>query len=135
MSRFTVLRTRASNVLVLQRQGALIALLVLLAFGIARYGERFAGGNPGNPFPDDAKYALIALGMTFVIMTGGIDLSVGSVALLGGVVAARASGVGLLPAFALAVLVAAAVGMVNGLLVAKARLEPFIVTLATLLSV
>lgn len=135
MSRVAVLRGRASNVLVLQRQGALIALIALVVFGIVRYGGRFAGGNLANLLADDAKYALIALGMTFVIMTGGIDLSVGSVALLGGVVAADASGAGLLPAFAVAVAAGAGVGAVNGLLVARARLEPFIVTLATLLAV
>jgi ribose transport system permease protein len=73
--------------------------------------------------------------MTFVIMSGGIDLSVGSVVALGGVVATRESGHGLLAALALGIAAGAAVGLVNGLLIAKARLQPFIVTLATLLSV
>src|SRR5881227_2903281 len=75
----------------LQQQGALIplVLVVLLAFGALRYGSDFATGyNLQSVLADDAKYALVALGMTFVIMTGGIDLSVGSVAALGGVVAA-----------------------------------------------
>ena len=119
---------------VLQHQGALIALVALVAFGALRYGEQFATGfNVQSLLADDAKYALVALGMTFVIMTGGIDLSVGSVAALGGVVAAQLSGAGLLPAMAAALGVGAAVGLVNGVLVARFGLAPFLVTLATLL--
>ncbi|WP_084963942.1 ABC transporter permease [Thermoactinospora rubra] len=135
MNQLLAFRTRASNVLALQRHGALIALIALLVFGIVRYGDRFAGENLANLLADDAKFALVALGMTFVIMSGGIDLSVGSVALLGGVVAAQASGAGLVPAFGLAVLVGLALGSLNGVLIAKVRLEPFIVTLAALLGV
>jgi ribose transport system permease protein len=119
---------------VLQQQGALIALVVLVVFGALRYGENFATGfNVQSVLADDAKYALVALGMCFVIMTGGIDLSVGSVAALGGVVAVRASGFGLIPALVAAIAVGAAVGLVNGVLVARYRLAPFLVTLATLL--
>jgi galactofuranose transport system permease protein len=119
---------------VLQHQGALIALVVLVVFGALRYGEQFATGfNIQSLLADDAKYALVALGMTFVIMTGGIDLSVGSVAALGGVVAAQLSGAGLLPAMLAALGVGAAVGLVNGVLVARFHLAPFLVTLATLL--
>ncbi|MCO1659028.1 ABC transporter permease [Pseudonocardia humida] len=119
---------------VLQQQGALIALVVLVVFGALRYGEQFATGfNIQSLLADDAKYALVALGMTFVIMTGGIDLSVGSVAALGGVVAAQLSGAGLLPAMLAALGVGAAVGLANGVLVARYGLAPFLVTLATLL--
>ncbi len=119
---------------VLQQQGALIALVVLVVFGALRYGENFATGfNVQSVLADDAKYALVALGMCFVIMTGGIDLSVGSVVALGGVVAAQLSGVGLVPAMLAALAVGAAVGAVNGVLVARYRLAPFLVTLATLL--
>src|SRR3954465_12679514 len=71
--------------LLLQRQGALIALVLLIGFGVVRYGGRFATGFNLTSFTGDtAKYGLVALGMTFVIMTGGIDLSVGSVVALGG---------------------------------------------------
>ena len=120
----------------LQRQAVLIALLGLVAFGALRYGENFAlGYNPRNLLGDDAKYGFVALGMSFVIMCGGIDLSVGSVVALGGVVATRASGHGLLAGLAVGVAAGTAVGLVNGLLIAKARLQPFIVTLAMLLSI
>src|SRR5919112_1817590 len=118
--------------LLLQRQGALIALVILVGFGVLRYGERFATGFNLSSFTDDtAKYGLVALGMTFVIMTGGIDLSVGSVVALGGVVAIKVGDNGLLPGLA----AGAAVGVLNGFLITRLRLQPFIVTLATLLAV
>jgi ribose/xylose/arabinose/galactoside ABC-type transport system permease subunit len=130
------LRSRVQVGLLLQRQGALIALVVLAVFGTLRYGENFATGFNLSSFTGDtAKYGLVALGMTFVIMTGGIDLSVGSVAALGGVVAIKVSEHGLLPGLLAGTAAGAAVGAVNGLLITKLRLQPFIVTLATLLAV
>jgi ribose/xylose/arabinose/galactoside ABC-type transport system permease subunit len=122
--------------LLLQRQGALIALVVLVVFGTLRYGENFATGFNLSSFTGDtAKYGLVALGMTFVIMTGGIDLSVGSVVALGGVVAIKVSEHGLLPGLLAGTAAGAAVGAVNGTLITRLRLQPFIVTLATLLAV
>ena len=119
---------------VLQHQGALIALVALVALGTLRYGSSFATGfNVESVLAANAKFALIALGMTFVIIAGGIDLSVGSVAALGGVVAVELSDTGVAPSFAAAVVVGASVGLVNGLLVARSKLAPFLVTLATLL--
>src|SRR3982751_3513520 len=107
--------------LLLQRQGALIALVILIVFGVLRYGERFATGFNLSSFTDDtAKYGLVALGMTFVIMTGGIDLSVGSVVALGGVVAIEVGDHGLLPGLLPGLLAGiaagAAVGVLNGFL-------------------
>src|SRR5256885_1629400 len=99
----------------LQAQGAVITavLAALLVVGALRYGSQFATGfNAQSVLADDAKYALVALGMTLVIMTGGIDLSVGGVALLGGVVAAQQSGGG----FLLAALAGGAVGTPAGVL-------------------
>ena len=122
--------------LILQRQGALIALVILVVFGALRYGERFATGYNLSSFTGDtAKYGLVALGMTFVIMTGGIDLSVGSVVAVGGVVAVQVSEHGLLAGLLAGVAAGAAVGVLNGLLITWLKLPPFIVTLATLLGV
>jgi galactofuranose transport system permease protein len=122
--------------LLLQRQGALIALVILVLFGALRYGERFATGYNLSSFTGDtAKYGLVALGMTFVIMTGGIDLSVGSVAALGGVAAVKVSEHGLLPGLLAGIAAGAAVGVLNGFLITKVNLPPFIVTLATLLAI
>src|SRR3954454_14772292 len=77
----------------IQRQGALIALVALVLFRAARYGHDFyQGSNLRDLLGDNAKFGFIALGMTFVIMSGGIDLSVGSVVALGGVLATQQSG-------------------------------------------
>jgi ribose transport system permease protein len=74
----------------------------------------------------------VALGMCFVIMTGGIDLSVGSVAALGSVVAALLSRPrGWCPALAGGVAAGLAVGVLNGALVARLGIAPFVTTLAT----
>ena len=122
--------------LLLQRQGALIALVVLVVFGAVRYGEQFATGYNLSSFTGDtAKYGLVALGMTFVIMTGGIDLSVGSVVALGGVMAIKVSEHGLLLGLFVGIATGAAVGALNGFLITRLRLQPFIVTLATLLAI
>jgi ribose transport system permease protein len=127
---------RVRTGLLLQRQGALIALVVLIGFGTLRYGENFATGFNLSSFTGDtAKYGLVALGMTFVIMAGGIDLSVGSVVALGGVVAIKVSEHGLLPGLVAGIAAGAAVGVLNGVLITRLRLPPFIVTLATLLAV
>lgn len=87
---------------------------------------------------DVAKQAsingIIALGMTFVITTGGIDLSVGSTWALSGVCAALLMKAGIPWPLALvgAVAVGCLCGFVSGLLVTKGRLQPFIATLATM---
>ncbi len=79
-------------------------------------------------------FALVALGMCFVIMTGGIDLSVGSTAALGSVAAALGSHYGIVPGAAAGIAVGLLVGALNGLLVVHGRIMPFIATLATMLA-
>jgi ribose/xylose/arabinose/galactoside ABC-type transport system permease subunit len=119
----------------LRTQGVLIALALLILFGAWRYDHFLSPFNILTFLRYNSMFALIALGMCFVIMTGGIDLSVGSVVALGGVVAIKVSEHGLLPGLLAGTAAGAAVGVVNGLLITKLRLQPFIVTLATLLAV
>ena len=73
--------------------------------------------------------------MTFVILTGVIDLSVGSVFALGWVLTAYGSNLGLLGALLLPLVICGVIGLLQGLLVAYAKMAPFIVTLAGLLAV
>ncbi|MET7641007.1 ABC transporter permease [Streptomyces sp. NPDC005438] len=116
-----------------QQHGALVALLVLLAVASLSFDSFATGDNFGNIAISSAVLATVALGMTFVIITGGIDLSVGSVFVLGGVLAAWGSRYGTLVALLLPLAVCGLIGLVNGLLVARVRLAPFIVTLASML--
>ena len=121
---------------IVQRQGVFVALIVTLVLGQIFYGDKgFLGEfNLTNLLRFNSMIALLALGMTFVIMTGGIDLSVGSVTVLASVVAAHVSGEGPWVAVIVSVLVGAAVGLFNGGIIALFGVQPFIVTLATLLA-
>jgi ribose transport system permease protein len=79
--------------------------------------------------------ALIGIGLTFVIITGGIDLSVGSIASLVGIVSANMmvnNGVAAIPALLAGLVLGFAAGAVNGLLITRLTLPPFIATLGTM---
>lgn len=125
-------RGRAASAL--QRQGALVALVAVAVFAFARYERFLTEENLTNVLRQNSMLGLVALGMTFVILTGGIDLSVGSLVAVAGVAAAGLADRGLLVAVAAGVLFATALGLVNGLVIAKARIQPFIVTLAMMIA-
>ncbi len=78
-------------------------------------------------------FGLISLGMCFVIITGGIDLSVGSVVAMSSVVGALLSPYGVVVAVLGAVASGALIGIINGLVITRLGIQPFITTLATLL--
>jgi ribose/xylose/arabinose/galactoside ABC-type transport system permease subunit len=111
-----------------QRHGALVALLVVCLFAFARYETFLTAENLLNVLRQNSMLGLVALGMTFVILTGGIDLSVGSLLATAAVVAAALAGYGLPLALVAAVGVAALLGL------ARARIQPFIVTLAMMIA-
>lgn len=115
----------------LRGQGALIALIIVVTFSFIRY-DNFDAITIDSVLNFNAQFGLIALGMTFVIMTGGIDLSVGGIAALASVVAALTSPHGFFFALIAALLVGTLVGIVNGIAVAGMRVPPFIATLAVL---
>lgn len=87
-----------------------------------------------NLLRQSSTNTIIAFGMTFVILAGGIDLSVGSVLALTSVIAAdlQVKGMGIWPTVLIPIVIAAIAGLFSGLLVAKARLQPFIATLSTM---
>jgi ribose transport system permease protein len=119
----------------LQRLVVVLVIGALFVGGALRYGSNFyAGFNVTEFLRNNAYFALIALGMTFAIVSGGIDLSVGSVVALAAVVAARLSPHG--PGIATAGAVAAglAVGLFNGAIIGRVRVAPFLVTLVALLA-
>jgi ribose/xylose/arabinose/galactoside ABC-type transport system permease subunit len=117
-----------------QRHGGL-AVLVVVAVAASVFSQGFAtSGNWQSILVGNAYTSLLALGMTFVIITGGIDLSVGSVFALGGVLAGwGVNHGGIVVAVLLPLLVCGLWGLVQGLLIARAGLAPFVVTLAGLL--
>src|SRR5580704_9548870 len=114
----------------------LLSLIVLCAV-TALLTDRFVSPlNLTNILVQSSIMAVIAMGMTFVIVGGGFDLSVGSTAALSGCVAAM-----LMPAGGLAVGVlggvaaGAAVGLANGFVIAMLGVNPFITTLGTMVLV
>jgi len=112
-----------------------IIALLLICIIIALISPRFLTvSNILNVLTQVSVNAILAVGMSFVILTGGIDLSVGSIlAITGAVVATFAKGGGnILPGIIAAILIGAAIGLLNGLLVSKGRVQAFIVTLATM---
>ncbi len=118
----------------LTRQGVWLALVALTVVGGLRYERFLSEYNIESFLRYNAMFGLIALGMAFVIMTGGIDLSVGSVVAFSSVVSALLSQQGLWPATLAALLAGAGLGLVNGLVITRLNVLPFITTLAMMLA-
>ncbi|MFJ1916904.1 substrate-binding domain-containing protein [Streptomyces sp. NPDC088147] len=115
--------------------GALSALVVLVVAMSLLSGDFLTTQNLLNVGVQAAVTAILAFGVTFVIVTAGIDLSVGSVAALSATVlawSATSEGVPVWLAVVLAVGTGIACGLVNGALVSYGKLPPFIATLAML---
>jgi ribose transport system permease protein len=129
----SALRERLSGAISqLAAAGALIVVFVFLSFASPVF---LSADNLFNIGAQTAVVAVIAIGMTLVIITAGIDLSVGSVAALSGVLGVMMMSQAGLPvpvAIAGGTLVGAICGLVNGLLVSVAGLNPFIATLGML---
>jgi simple sugar transport system permease protein/ribose transport system permease protein len=114
--------------------GALAALVLLFVLNSLFTPNFFDLNNFRNILLQVATTVLVATGMTLVIATGGIDLSVGAVMAIASAVAASTLGMGVLPAVLLALLVAVGAGLFNGALISGFRIQPIIVTLALLIS-
>ena len=119
----------------LQRRGAIAVLILVVAVSALAFDNFLSAQNLQNIVLQGAFLGLIVVGMTFVIISGGIDLSVGSILALGGVIAAQTVQVSWPLALILPPLLCGLIGFGNGLLIAKAKMAPFIVTLAGLLGI
>jgi ribose transport system permease protein len=119
---------------ILRHQGALVALLLASMFGFARYAAFLTPENLLNIVRQNSMVGLVALGMTFVILTGGIDLSVGAVLAVAGVAAVYFAQFGAFAAVIAGIGSATLIGLINGLLISKARIQPFIATLAMMIA-
>jgi ribose transport system permease protein len=117
----------------------LILAGLIVVFSVLRFEEFFAVSNARNIATDAAVLLVLATGLTYIIITAGIDLSVGSVLVFSGVISAKVmNSVGgngwgvILIGVVIALLAGGAWGVLNGFLIAKAKIPPFIVTLGTL---
>ncbi len=125
-------RWRASLV---QQEGLVGAAVVALILVIGLVNPAFfTGENIADMLVNSAFIAVAAVGMTMVIVSGGIDISIGSILGVCATVAGNlaVSGVPVLLAFLVAILVGGLLGLLNGLLIAFARIPPIVATLGTL---
>lgn len=119
------------NKVTLQKYQSVI-MLVVFAGVIALLNDRFLTvPNLLNVFRQSSINAIIACGMTFVILTGGIDLAVGSVLAIASAVSASMllAGFGILPTVAVALIIGGLSGALSGLIITKGKVQPFIATL------
>ncbi len=112
------------------QQRVLIALFLLILFGALRYDHFLGAFNVLSVLRYNSMFALTGLGMCFVIMTAGIDLSVGTTAALASVVSAMLSPMGVLPGLLGGLAAGVAVGAINGFMVTRMKILPFIATLS-----
>jgi fructose transport system permease protein len=127
--------SQVRQILLTPTVGPFIALLIACAFFTTRTDRFLTGGNFSLILQQSGWIAVLAIGQTLIILTAGIDLSVGAVMTLGSVLMvniATRNGVNPYLAIAIGFVVTGGFGLLNGLLVTQLRLPPFIVTLGTL---
>lgn len=113
---------------------SLVGLVLLVAVVSILSPSFLSSKNIFNILRQTSINAIIAAGMTFVILTGGIDLSVGSILAISGAVCASllASGQSIAIGVLASIIIGAGVGFLNGFIISKGKLQPFIATLATM---
>ncbi|MGL5412382.1 ABC transporter permease [Cetobacterium sp.] len=118
-----------------EKLAALSSLIIMMIFFSIFSEYFFTTTNLLTIALQTSVIGIIAIGQTVVIVTGGIDLSVGSIVAFSGVTAGLLveRGVPLIPALILGVLIGAGVGILNGALISKANLPPFIATLGMMM--
>ncbi|MDQ0177965.1 ribose ABC transporter permease [Bacillus chungangensis] len=119
---------------ILKKIGPLIGLLLIVIIISIMSPSFLTLNNLLNVLRQVSINALIAFGMTFVILTGGIDLSVGSTLALSGAVTAglMAGGTDPILAMLIGLILGAILGAINGIIITKGKVAPFIATLATM---
>ncbi|MBV9489098.1 MAG: ABC transporter permease [Verrucomicrobia bacterium] len=124
----------AAAVQLISQNSVIVALLCMIIFGSLRYDHFFDLFNILTVLRYNSMFALISLGMCFVIMSSGIDLSVGAAAALGSVVSALLSPYGLWPGLLGGTVAGGVIGLLNAVAITRLRIAPFIATLASMLA-
>ncbi|MBT3200835.1 MAG: ABC transporter permease [Phycisphaerales bacterium] len=119
----------------IRSQGPLITLVVLLIFAVMRVPGFRSAVNITNIGKQVSMTGVLAIGMAFVILSGGIDLSVGSIAALAALLAARCSGEFFLAPILIPLAAGVTAGAMNGVLITRVKIPPFTATLAMMLGV
>ena len=119
----------------ISKHGSLVALLLVLIIASVIYPEFRTVRNITNVVRQMSMVGLSAIGMTFVIISGGIDLSIGSTIALSGIMAAKLSGVNIPLAILVPLVIGALIGLANAFIVTRLGVVPFIATLAVQMAV
>lgn len=108
-------------------------IIIYIAFGIINPAV-FSGQNVMNLLRSMSKYLIIGIGQSYVLITGNIDLSIGSVVGMSAMIAATLMTMGVNPVVAILITFVCCmiIGVLNGILVGKWKLPPFIATLGTM---
>ncbi|NMA48376.1 MAG: ribose ABC transporter permease [Tissierellia bacterium] len=127
------LKNKSWKKIISNNKPVIVLLVLLIAMSLLR--DRFlTWSNIISVLRQTSINAVIATGMTFAILIGGIDLSVGSVLAISGAIAATlvASGMNIFLVILITLLIGLTIGLLNGFLISKGRLQPFIATLGTM---
>lgn len=127
-----VKRVVASNPSVLPTVAAIVIFIGMVIYGEVAYGRILQANTVSNLLINNAHLIILAVAMTFVILTGGIDLSVGSIIALSSVAGVMLSNAGWDPlvVIVLMILIGTAFGVASGILIQYFNVQPFIATLA-----
>lgn len=125
----TLPSTRAGWTGVLRANGLIIFFIALIIVFSLIKPEFASAANLRNILLSAAVMGILAVGQTLVVLTGGFDLSVARTAATAGIVLLVSQGLGPVGALVVTFAVVALIGLVNGLLIAKGRVAPFVVTL------
>ncbi len=129
-------KTKQDQMALVQKYAA-IAMLLALILGNSIFTKNFFDiGTLTNIITQCCPTILVSMGMTLVISTGGIDIGVGSVMAMAGVMTAQyMPQIGLIPALLVAVLASLVVGCINGFLIGKLKLQAMVITLGMQLTI
>ena len=116
-----------------KKRSALAALLILILFGIIKFPTLLSIPVALDIIRGYSMVGIVAVGMTFIILTGGIDLSVGSIAAVAGFSAAVLTDTHWILPIIVPVAAGTALGLANGLIVGKLKIPPFVATLAMMM--
>ncbi|MDD2957758.1 MAG: ABC transporter permease [Lachnospiraceae bacterium] len=132
----SAVRTKEDTIATLKHYSAFILLGVMLLLNLFITPNFFRVGTLWNIVTQTCTIILTGMGMTAVISTGGIDISVGAVMALAGIISAKLlDSVGLVPAILIAVLFCCVSGVIAGFMVGRLKVQAMVVTLALLIGV
>lgn len=131
-----MVKTKEDTMALIQKYSAAALLLFFIVFNSIFTNNFFAVGTLNNIITQICPTILCGMGMTLVISTGGIDIGVGSVMALCGVITAKyMTSIGIIPALILGLLASLVVGCINGFCVGKLKLQAMVITLGMQLAI